>query len=309
MGCERRVVYDLINVVNGEAKLSQTLIKDKHCENLFVLPASQTRDKDALTEEGVERCSRNSSTWASTTWCATPAGIERGAVMALTFADEAVVVSQPRSLLGARLRPHPRHHPVQIAPRPGGQRAGQGAPAGHPLLGQARRRRRNALPQGHPGAAAHSAHRRHPRVRERAPRFQPGHPAIHPQGHRRSRSPMPTWSPASSAKTCHCALPATRNPASSSACSEASEHVPTDPAVRRKKKKDRVHRKGTPAAHHRPRAHRRQHARLPARPAKELIQVISKYVKVNPEDINVQLEKQGNYEVLEVNIVLADQNR
>jgi len=55
MGCERRVVYDLINVVNGEANLNQALIKDKHCENLYVLPASQTRDKDALTEEGVEK--------------------------------------------------------------------------------------------------------------------------------------------------------------------------------------------------------------------------------------------------------------
>src|ERR1044071_9467152 len=55
MGCERRVVYDLINVINGEANLNQALIKDKHCDNLFVLPASQTRDKDALTQEGVER--------------------------------------------------------------------------------------------------------------------------------------------------------------------------------------------------------------------------------------------------------------
>ncbi len=55
MGCERRVVYDLINVVNGEATLNQALIKDKHCDNLFVLPASQTRDKDALSEEGVEK--------------------------------------------------------------------------------------------------------------------------------------------------------------------------------------------------------------------------------------------------------------
>src|SRR5438046_10562608 len=54
MGCERRVVYDLINVVNKEASLTQALIKDKHCDNLFILPASQTRDKDALTEEGVE---------------------------------------------------------------------------------------------------------------------------------------------------------------------------------------------------------------------------------------------------------------
>jgi septum site-determining protein MinD len=58
MGCERRVVYDLINVVNGEATLNQALIKDKHCDNLFVLPASQTRDKDALSEGASRRCSR-----------------------------------------------------------------------------------------------------------------------------------------------------------------------------------------------------------------------------------------------------------
>ncbi|EMK8749569.1 AAA family ATPase, partial [Escherichia coli] len=55
MGCERRVVYDLINVIQGEATLNQALIKDKNCENLFILPASQTRDKDALTREGVEK--------------------------------------------------------------------------------------------------------------------------------------------------------------------------------------------------------------------------------------------------------------
>ena len=55
MGCERRVVYDLINVIQGEANLNQALIKDKQCENLFILPASQTRDKDALTREGVEK--------------------------------------------------------------------------------------------------------------------------------------------------------------------------------------------------------------------------------------------------------------
>ena len=96
MGCERRVVYDLINVVNGEAKLSQTLIKDKHCENLFVLPASQTRDKDALTEEGVEKVLKELEHMGfDYVVCDSPAGIERGAVMALTFADEAVVVSNP----------------------------------------------------------------------------------------------------------------------------------------------------------------------------------------------------------------------
>ena len=96
MGCERRVVYDLINVINGEANLHQALIKDKHCENLFVLPASQTRDKDALTEEGVERVLRDLSEMGfEYVVCDSPAGIERGAVMALTFADEAIVVTNP----------------------------------------------------------------------------------------------------------------------------------------------------------------------------------------------------------------------
>jgi len=96
MGCERRVVYDLINVVNGEANLHQALIKDKHCENLFVLPASQTRDKDALTEEGVEKVLKELTHMGfEYVVCDSPAGIERGAVMALTFADEAIIVTNP----------------------------------------------------------------------------------------------------------------------------------------------------------------------------------------------------------------------
>jgi septum site-determining protein MinD len=96
MGCERRVVYDLINVINGEATLNQALIKDKHCDNLFVLPASQTRDKDALTEEGVEKVIKELEHLGfDYVVCDSPAGIERGAVMALTFADEAIVVSNP----------------------------------------------------------------------------------------------------------------------------------------------------------------------------------------------------------------------
>jgi septum site-determining protein MinD len=96
MGCERRVVYDLINVVNGEASLNQALIKDKHCENLFILPASQTRDKDALSEDGVERV-LNELVKMDFEYiiCDSPAGIEHGALMALTFADEAVIVTNP----------------------------------------------------------------------------------------------------------------------------------------------------------------------------------------------------------------------
>ncbi len=96
MGCERRVVYDLINVVNGEANLNQALIKDKHCENLYVLPASQTRDKDALTEEGVEKVLKDLEHLGfEYAVCDSPAGIEHGAVMSLTFADEALVVTNP----------------------------------------------------------------------------------------------------------------------------------------------------------------------------------------------------------------------
>ncbi|HQR04182.1 MAG: septum site-determining protein MinD [Proteobacteria bacterium] len=96
MGCERRVVYDLINVINGEATLNQGLIKDKHCDNLFVLPASQTRDKDALTEEGVEKVLKDLEHMGfDYIVCDSPAGIESGALMALRFADEAVVVTNP----------------------------------------------------------------------------------------------------------------------------------------------------------------------------------------------------------------------
>ena len=96
MGCERRVVYDLINVINGEATLTQALIKDKHTDNLYVLPASQTRDKDALSEEGVEKVLKDLTHMGfDYIVCDSPAGIEHGAVMALTFADEAIVVTNP----------------------------------------------------------------------------------------------------------------------------------------------------------------------------------------------------------------------
>jgi septum site-determining protein MinD len=96
MGCERRVVYDLVNVISGEATLNQALIKDKHCDNLFILPASQTRDKDALTEEDVEKVLNDLIAMKfDYIVCDSPAGIERGAVMALTFADEAIVVTNP----------------------------------------------------------------------------------------------------------------------------------------------------------------------------------------------------------------------
>jgi len=96
MGCERRVVYDFVNVINGEATLNQALIKDKHSDHLFVLAASQTRDKEALTQEGVERVLRELAGMGfDYIVCDSPAGIETGALMAMHFADEALVVTNP----------------------------------------------------------------------------------------------------------------------------------------------------------------------------------------------------------------------
>lgn len=95
MGCERRVVYDFVNVINGESNLKQTLIKDKRVDNLYILPASQTRDKDALSQEGVEKVLNELSEDFDFIVCDSPAGIERGAQMALYFADMAIVVTNP----------------------------------------------------------------------------------------------------------------------------------------------------------------------------------------------------------------------
>ena len=93
MGCERRVVFDFINVINGDARLNQALIKDKRVDKLSILPTSQTRDKEALTVEGVERVMAELSQDFDYIICDSPAGIERGAYLAMYFADEAIVVT------------------------------------------------------------------------------------------------------------------------------------------------------------------------------------------------------------------------
>ncbi|MEL6090820.1 septum site-determining protein MinD [Plesiomonas shigelloides] len=96
MGCERRVVYDFVNVIHGDASLNQALIKDKRVDNLYILPASQTRDKEALTREGVEKVLEElDKTEFEYVLCDSPAGIETGALMALYFADEAIVTTNP----------------------------------------------------------------------------------------------------------------------------------------------------------------------------------------------------------------------
>jgi septum site-determining protein MinD len=95
MGCERRVVYDFVNVINEEATLNQALIKDKRIPNLFILPASQTRDKDALSIQGVEKVLNELAKDFDYILCDSPAGIETGALMAMHFADHAIIVTNP----------------------------------------------------------------------------------------------------------------------------------------------------------------------------------------------------------------------
>ena len=95
MGCERRVVYDFVNVINGESNLNQALIRDKRCDNQFVLPASQTREKEALTKDGVGRVIKELTKGFDYVICDSPAGIEHGANMAMYYADDAVVVTNP----------------------------------------------------------------------------------------------------------------------------------------------------------------------------------------------------------------------
>ncbi|BET96792.1 MULTISPECIES: septum site-determining protein MinD [Xenorhabdus] len=96
MGCERRVVFDFVNVIQGDASLNQAIIKDKRTDNLYILPASQTRDKEALTRDGVEKILNELDQQGfEFIICDSPAGIESGALMALYFADEAIITTNP----------------------------------------------------------------------------------------------------------------------------------------------------------------------------------------------------------------------
>src|SRR3990167_3142417 len=95
MGCERRVVYDIVNVIHGDANVNQALIRDKKIPNLYILAASQTRDKDALEKEAVKKILTDLSETFDYIVCDSPAGIEKGAIMAMYYADVAIVVANP----------------------------------------------------------------------------------------------------------------------------------------------------------------------------------------------------------------------
>ena len=188
LGVERRVVYDFINVIQDGVKLSQALIKDKQHENLFILAASQTRDKDALTQEGVKRVLDELAEMGfEYIVCDSPAGIETGALMAMHFADEAVVVTNPEV---SSVRDSDRILGMLSSKTQraiDGREPIKGALADHPLQPESGRRRADAQPAGHPRDLAHALDRRHSGKRGGAAGLEPGCAGDPHEGHQRRR--------------------------------------------------------------------------------------------------------------------------
>ena len=309
MGCERRVVYDLINVIQGEANLNQALIKDKQCDNLFVLAASQTRDKDALTQEGVEKVLTDLGAMGfDYIVCDSPAGIETGALMAMHFADEALVVTNPEV---SSVRDSDRILGMLASKTKraiDGQGADQGAPPDHALQPEPGRGRADAVADRHQGYFADRADRRDPRIGDRARRVEPGRAGDPHQGQRC----------VGSLQGCDRALPRRNETDAVHGCREArllqarlrrevSGMSLLSFLLGEKKKTASVAKERLQIIL----AHERS-GRGASRPdylealQRELVAVISKYVSINPEDIKVHLERQDNLEVLEVKIELPD---
>jgi cell division topological specificity factor MinE len=310
MGCERRVVYDLVNVINGEANLHQALIKDKHCENLSVLAASQTRDKEALTKEGVEKVLGGLSELGfEYIVCDSPAGIETGAMMAMHFADEALVVTNPEV---SSVRDSDRILGMlgeQDQARHRGRRAGQGAPADHPLQHPAGAPGRDAVARRRAGHPADQDDRRHPRVRDGAAILQPGRAGrAHErlgrlrglQGHGR---PLPRRRKAAALRQ---RIQAGLLQASFRGKLRRNGLIPFFSS--RPEKNQRQGRQGAAADHPgaRARTGRRRQPGYLSSLQRELVDVVCKYIKIDPKDIKVNLERQENLDVLEVKIELPE---
>ena len=95
MGLENRIVYDLIDVIEGNCRLKQALIRDKRYENLFLIPAAQTRDKDAVSPEQMNKLCESLKEEFDFIIIDCPAGIEQGFKNAIAGADRAIVVTTP----------------------------------------------------------------------------------------------------------------------------------------------------------------------------------------------------------------------
>ena len=171
LGAERRVVFDLINVINGVAKLPQALIRDKRLETLHLLPASQTRDKDALTEDGVAKVIEELRTKFDWIICDSPAGIERGATLAMRYADAAIIVTNPEVSSVREFRSHYRAARFQDR-KSRTRRARRQARSDHTLPFIARRARRNAVDQRRARNPINPPFRHHSRKPGSVARFQ-----------------------------------------------------------------------------------------------------------------------------------------
>ncbi len=172
MGCERRVVFDFINVINGDAKLNQALIRDKRIDKLSIFPTSQTRDKDALKREGVNRVMDELRAEFEYILCDSPAGIEHGALSALYHADHAVIVTNPEV---SSVRDSDRIIgilAVEIAPRRAQGGARHRASSPHPLFARARAARRDAVARRREGDPVGADPRHHPGIGVGAARVQ-----------------------------------------------------------------------------------------------------------------------------------------
>lgn len=96
MGLENRIIYDLVHVIEGTCRLKQALVRDKRYEGLYLLPAAQTRDKDAVTPEQMQKlCDSIKEEGFDYIIIDCPAGIEQGFKNAIAAADKAIVVTTP----------------------------------------------------------------------------------------------------------------------------------------------------------------------------------------------------------------------
>ncbi len=307
MGVERRVVFDIVNVISGEARLNQALIRDKRVDTLSILPASQTRDKDALTKEGVQKIIEELSKDFDYILCDSPAGIEKGALLALYFADQAIVVTNPEvssvrdsdRILGVlqsrSKRAEEKREPVKE----------------HLLVTRfdpaPRRARRDAEARGHPGDPVDPAARRDPGKRERAEGVQHRHAGDHGcrehgrPGLCRCRRPLPRRGEAAplhrGGEEGHLQAPVRgegrvmswldyfrgrrqEQPASASAAKERLQIV---------------------LAHER--IGRTREDFLP-KLQQELVAVVARYVAIDPGKVNVNLDRGGDMSTLAIEIEL-----
>ena len=312
MGVERRVVFDIVNVIQGEAKLNQALIRDKRVDTLSILPASQTRDKDALTREGVQTIIDELSEDFDYILCDSPAGIEKGALLALYFADQALIVTNPEV---SSVRDSDRILGVlqsQVEARGGEAGQGEGAPARHPLRPAARRARRDAEARRRARDPGDPAARRGAGERERAQGVQHRHAGDHGRARASPAKPTRTRSAASSARSCRTASWSRSAAAGcSSACSGGG---PPDELARLLLPPQGRAGRAAPASASQAKerlqivlAHERigrtREDFLP-KLQQELVAVVARYVAIDPGKVNINLDRGGELSTLAIEIEL-----